>query len=407
MADRILAIGDTGAEFINKFNRLSHVYNVESYGAVHDNNTDDTEAIQDTINACAAAGGGIVYFPNGTYLIGGALQTNVGGINYNSQLYIPDTNTWDTRYCLELRGESPILNSYGHNAVGSETHFPTNAGVVLRSTIAGSGTNPSVLCSKATNILFDPINYSMVELKNIAILVNPFIATTGPSMSGINFLLQGAFKIDNICCGLDLVDYSDAIEPDNHVFGFAGGYPNGDFSRIGKLVCSGFYYGCVLSEGVISEFLYMSCNKIGLASMRGYYGATAKYYMSLWNAYVIGTPQETIANIDAGHSTLTINQLNCEIHGTNPLWVTHIDFALDDTNLIYGTASYICSGGSVGENIVKTGGGFNFLIRNAYTNSNYHWTTATRPTTLTKGLTGYNTTTDKLECYNGSWNDLY
>jgi len=43
-------------------------YNVRDFGAVGDGITDDRVACQDAIDACAAAGGGTVYFPAGTYL---------------------------------------------------------------------------------------------------------------------------------------------------------------------------------------------------------------------------------------------------------------------------------------------------------------------------------------------------
>lgn len=45
------------------------IYNVKAYGAKGDDSTDDTTAIQNAINDANTAGGGIVFFPKGTYKI--------------------------------------------------------------------------------------------------------------------------------------------------------------------------------------------------------------------------------------------------------------------------------------------------------------------------------------------------
>ncbi len=46
------------------------IFNVQSFGAAGDANTIDTKAIQSAIDKAAGAGGGIVFFPAGTYLAG-------------------------------------------------------------------------------------------------------------------------------------------------------------------------------------------------------------------------------------------------------------------------------------------------------------------------------------------------
>ncbi len=43
------------------------VFDVKAYGAKGDGTTDDTAAIQATVDACHTAGGGVVWFPSGTY----------------------------------------------------------------------------------------------------------------------------------------------------------------------------------------------------------------------------------------------------------------------------------------------------------------------------------------------------
>lgn len=64
--------GRLGFQFPNTSNPLVGgfpVYNVKSYGAVGNGSTDDTNAIRSAISAAASPGGGIVFFPAGTYIV--------------------------------------------------------------------------------------------------------------------------------------------------------------------------------------------------------------------------------------------------------------------------------------------------------------------------------------------------
>ncbi|MFC1766919.1 glycoside hydrolase family 28 protein, partial [Planctomycetota bacterium] len=54
------------------------IFNVRNHGALGNRQSDDTQAIQKAIDACAAAGGGMVYVPPGDYEMGPVwLQSNV------------------------------------------------------------------------------------------------------------------------------------------------------------------------------------------------------------------------------------------------------------------------------------------------------------------------------------------
>lgn len=64
----------TAGEYAN----FRAVYNVVSFGAQGDGSADDTTAIQAALTAAAAASGGVVHVPAGTYLISQTLQVGTG-----------------------------------------------------------------------------------------------------------------------------------------------------------------------------------------------------------------------------------------------------------------------------------------------------------------------------------------
>lgn len=66
----LITVGMTGAQYRANINGIAtpYTFNIRSYGAIGDGTTNDTEAIQNAIDACVAAGGGTLYIPEGTYL---------------------------------------------------------------------------------------------------------------------------------------------------------------------------------------------------------------------------------------------------------------------------------------------------------------------------------------------------
>jgi pectate lyase-like protein len=72
---------NTGAKTFNAGTLLdkgSTVFNVKAFGAVGNDSTDDTSAIQSAIDAANTAGGGTVWFPKGTYKLTAALKLYSG-----------------------------------------------------------------------------------------------------------------------------------------------------------------------------------------------------------------------------------------------------------------------------------------------------------------------------------------
>lgn len=58
--------------------QVGPIFNVKGYGAKGDGVTDDSAAVQEAINAAGAAGGGTVYFPQGTYKVNSTIVIGNG-----------------------------------------------------------------------------------------------------------------------------------------------------------------------------------------------------------------------------------------------------------------------------------------------------------------------------------------
>lgn len=105
----------TTKDYVDSLVTGSLVYNVKDYGAVGDGTTDDQSAIQDTIDAAEAAGG-IVFFPQGTYIVSDAPQITtgnivVGGVGSGSKILLASAalNPNGTTIGLWVNGASNVL----------------------------------------------------------------------------------------------------------------------------------------------------------------------------------------------------------------------------------------------------------------------------------------------------------
>lgn len=253
------------------------VYNVKDYGALGDGLTDDTVAIQTTINTCFAEGGGVVYFPNGIYIIGGALQNDVGVdlVDYNSQIYVPQENfTATTRRTIEFLGETPpnFLQSAG---IGST--IPPNTGAVLRSTIQGSGVRPSVICNRGASSNAAELSFTTTFFKNIGIQITPNV-TSKLTMGGINCEFSANANFENVTVfpyNLNLVNSGkpDVID----IVGIAMPKVNDEHINVlNKCSVGGFTQGYLLGEHTSAYDVVAICCLNG-------FNQTANYHMGNYN----------------------------------------------------------------------------------------------------------------------------
>ncbi len=105
--------GTTGITFVDFFGATGEIYfNVKNYGAVGDGTTDDRVAIQEAVDAAFDAGGGVVYFPPGTYIVSRFDGSNAYGINLRSRVH--------------LMGDGPGISIIKAEAGTGNIHLLTN-----------------------------------------------------------------------------------------------------------------------------------------------------------------------------------------------------------------------------------------------------------------------------------------
>lgn len=100
----------------------SGVYNVRAYGAVGDGSTNDTSAINSAIAALVAAGGGVLYFPKGTYSTTGGHTLSVACSVVGQGLAVTGlTTTGGTATVFSVTSDSVTIRDLSISHLGTST----------------------------------------------------------------------------------------------------------------------------------------------------------------------------------------------------------------------------------------------------------------------------------------------
>lgn len=344
-----IAVGSTGEQLVSAFNANAsnsnlRIYNVEDYGAVHDGTTDDTVAIQATITACNVGGGGVIYFPIGIYVIGGALVGTTGGTTYNSQLIIPFvTNNDETRKTFHLLGEvvPNFSQSVGINVSGMSLNTPST-GVILKSTIVGSGTNPSVICAGAYNTedtIWALGNANQIVIENIQI--QPVVDESNRvTIGALNMRGAMDITIKNVCCYPFNLNLVDSGIPQNNCVGIAlPSTGNGNFAILENVNVGGFETGFLIGEHSSLHNTQAICCLYGYQARNAGHPIYGTRVMTHWcaNSIIFGGNNPCIIKIDE----LVEEPL---IEGGK--WYDFVSTITDSTNKAHGIIYYNCTGGA-------------------------------------------------------------
>jgi hypothetical protein len=128
--------------------KLRQTVSVKDFGAVGDNSTNDTVAIQDAITYINSVGGGIVFFPKGTYICSSTLAM--------------------AKY-VTLQGEGPVSSilKWATTGDGIKMTSPINSSTAVFTSVNNLG----LTCTNASNTGggYDDVGGTYVNLTNVAV----------------------------------------------------------------------------------------------------------------------------------------------------------------------------------------------------------------------------------------------
>lgn len=286
-------------------------FNVVDYGATGDGSTDDTSSIQDAIDAAEAAGGGVVYFPAGVYVVNGALQDTGRS---NAQLMLPRRDYVDTeQITIEFQGAFAPPNIA--SVVGATT-IPDNHSVIKGTLNAGAGgallgaQGPVGTLELFTNVYF--------VCRNLT-----FRMPSNPVLTGLNLLKVAAVDLDNVIVDTGSYDVAGlSAETTSTSYGIKlPDINNGACTKLGTVNVIGFYNGMLINEHIVGQ-------NVNIWGCLRAVESAASNHASIFQRLGIYHCVRGIIGI-GGESWLNVDQLNLE-HAASGTWAPVYD--IDDAS---------------------------------------------------------------------------
>lgn len=235
------------------------IFNVKDYGALGDGSTDDTAEIQAAIDAAEAAGGGVVFFPAGVYVVGGALQDTGRS---NAQLLLPRIDTSDEQITIVLRGESPPTQV--PFVIGAAV-VPDGGSIIKGTLNAGAG--GALLGAWGPSGSYQDFSLLNVGIENLV-----FRMPSNPVLTAVNLSHVTAVQLQSVMVDTGNYDVSTVTEPSTTT-SYGVRLPdnnNGAWTVVRDANVIGFYYGWGIGEhtngdGMGAWACKYAANVIGLA----------------------------------------------------------------------------------------------------------------------------------------------
>lgn len=326
-------------------------FDVTAYGATGDGLTDDTVAIQDAIDAAAAAGGGVVYFPAGVYVVGGALQDTGRS---NAQLLLPLLDAVDTKQVtIEFRGA--FAPPCDFSVIGA-TPLPDGHSIIKGTLNAGAGgallgaQGPVGTAGTFTNVHF--------RCRDLTVRM-----PSDPVLTALNLASVVCVDLDNVevdCGSYYVQGFTEPTTTTSYGIRMPANN-NGALSRLGTVNVAGFYNGYEFAE---------HCNGFACQAAWGckqaFVFASGANHASYFDRLMAVHCEKVV--VSTGNHYLNVAQLNVE-HATSGWWVT--DYDIDDaSHYLQGNLNWhvVLAGTGVDSTFTVNGGAKLNITRNGYQN---------------------------------------
>jgi hypothetical protein len=145
---------------------LNDYYNVKSFGAKGDGSTIDRLAIQNAIDQAAAAGGGVIYFPAGTYLVDVVGSSDGGIISLSLKAKVTLKGASQQASILKLKDGSYGPGAY-YRLIASDHNGRSSHMAIRDLTIDGNSSHQSASGKQASNILLEADGSEDIVIDNV------------------------------------------------------------------------------------------------------------------------------------------------------------------------------------------------------------------------------------------------
>lgn len=345
--------GAAGADLISTiatFIDIDHVTLDDAAGTSVSNKyavsgTDDTDAIQDAVDAACDVGGGIIYFPaapytaTGRYIVAGTLRTAptfnpAGGTPvYRAQIVLPASSGTTGKIWLRFQGDRP--SHWQDGADGFSTPLGRRSEIIsIHAPATYSSGIPCLIGGPDPSDGSGPRDVA-VEFQDIKLIAGR------DGFCALNLYKIAQARLDGFRASTLELLTAWAHEPviPTSIGVLVPGFAAFDNNRIGTVGIEGFYCGLVWGELMTSESLILYHNKIAVSPPpeQGY-GPMFHYLQTSACAYGIAYNDFTGAGLDDIQAltspVLTVERMTIETAGSN--WYAHQDDLYDPTNVLRG-----------------------------------------------------------------------